>query len=154
VPEVQFGLTITTHNRMTANQLKRSVVFATIVLLTSITQGSAQRMHFKDAPCQTAGSVAEVTQCFVLEAQRADLELNLLYNRLRQILSPTEQRQLKAVQRLWIQFRDANCAAERDLYGVGSAAPMAYEACLGADTRQRTAELNVMYGWRLEKFAK
>ena len=139
---------------MTANRLNRPVVFAIIVLLTSITRGSAQVMHFKDAPCQTWESVAEMTQCFLLEAHRADMELNLLYNRLRQILSPTEQRQLKAVQRLWIQFRDANCAAERDLYGVGSAAPMAYEACLGADTRQRTAELNVMYGWRLEKFAK
>jgi uncharacterized protein YecT (DUF1311 family) len=95
-----------------------------------------------------------VTQCFVLEAQRADMELNLLYNTIRQILAPNERRQLQAAQRLWVQFRDANCAAERALYGVGSAARMAHEACLGADTRQRTAELNVMYGWRLEKFAK
>jgi uncharacterized protein YecT (DUF1311 family) len=82
------------------------------------------------------------------------MELTLLYNKIRQILSPTEQRQLQAAQRLGIKFRDANCAAERDLYGVGSAARMAYEACLGADTRQRTAELNVIYGWRLEKFVK
>jgi uncharacterized protein YecT (DUF1311 family) len=138
---------------MTTNQLNRPVAFGIIVLLTSITQGSAQQMHFKDAPCTTWVSVAEVTQCFALEAQRADMELNLLYNKTREILAPNEQRQLKAAQRLWIQFRDANCAAERDLYR-GSAAQMAYEACLGADTRQRTAELNVMYGWRLEKFAR
>lgn len=139
---------------MTTNQLNRPVVFAIIVLLTSITQGSAQVMHYKDAPCTTWVSVAEVTQCFVLEAQRADMELNVLYNKIRQILAANERRQLRAAQRLWIQFRDANCAAERDLYGGGATASMAYEACLGSDTRQRTAELNMMYGWRLEKFAK
>ena len=49
------------------------------------------------------------------------------------------------------QIRDANCAAERELYDGGTAAPMVYQACLGTDTRQRAAELNVMYGWRLEK---
>ncbi len=138
---------------MTANELKRPVILALIVLVTSFGQGSAQHMNAKDAPCQR-GSGAEETRCFTEEAHRADLDLNLLYNKIRQVLSPTEQPQLQAAQRLWIEFRDANCAAERDLYGGGSAAPMVYEACLAADTRQRTAELNVMYGWRLEKFAK
>ena len=111
-------------------------------------------MNAKDAPCQTAGSDAEETQCFLNEAQRADRELNLVYNKIHQVLSPTEQEQLQVAQRLWIQFRDANCAAERGLYSGGSAAPMVHAACVAADTRQRTVELKVMYGWRLEKFAK
>jgi uncharacterized protein YecT (DUF1311 family) len=106
-------------------------------------------------PCENVGGPAsEETRCFVEEAQRADRELNLVYNKVRTVLTPTEQQQLQATQRLWIQFRDANCTAERALYGNGSAAPMVYYACLGADTRQRTEELNVMYGWRLKKFAK
>lgn len=133
--------------------LPRFTILAVLVLLTSVGQGSAQHMNAKDAPCQT-GPNSEITRCFFEEAQRADRELNLLYSRIRQILSSTERRQLQAAQRLWIQYRDANCAAERDLYGGGSAAPMVYGACLAADTRERTAELNVMYGWRLEKFAK
>jgi uncharacterized protein YecT (DUF1311 family) len=138
---------------MIANQLKRPVVLA-VLLFTLLNQASAQHMNAKDAPCQSVGPSSEETRCFIEEAQKADRELNLLYNRVRQVLSSTEQGQLQAAQRLWIQFRDANCAAERDLYRGGSAGPMVYEACLGADTRQRTAELNVMYGWRLEKFAK
>jgi uncharacterized protein YecT (DUF1311 family) len=138
---------------MTAKKLKSPVVLALIIFLTSAGHASPQHMNAKDAPCQNGPGAAE-TQCFIEEAHRADVELNLQYNRIHQILSPAEQRQLQAAQRLWIQFRDANCAAERDLYGGGSAASMAYQACIAADTRQRTAELNVMYGWRLEKFGK
>jgi uncharacterized protein YecT (DUF1311 family) len=61
---------------------------------------------------------------------------------------------LKVAQRLWIQFRDANCSAEHELYLGGSAASMVEYACLEAVTRHRTEELNVMYVWRLEKFSK
>ena len=139
---------------MTTNVLKCVIALAlALILVTSLGQVSAQHMNAKDSPCQ-GGPASEETRCFMEEHQRADRELNLLYNKIRQALSPTEQGQLQSAQRLWIQFRDANCAAERALYGGGAAAPMAHEACLAADTQQRTAELNVMYGWRLEKFAK
>lgn len=135
---------------MTANAVKRVTFVAATIFLTSAGSGSAQHMNAKDAPCQS-GPNAEQTQCFFKEAQAADRELNLVYNKIRTALSPTDQSKLQAAQRLWVQFRDANCAAERELYDGGSAAPMVFQACLGADTRQRIAELNVMYGWRLEK---
>jgi uncharacterized protein YecT (DUF1311 family) len=61
---------------------------------------------------------------------------------------------LKVAQRLWIEFREANCSAEQELYSNGSAASMVKFACLEALTRHRTEELNVMYGWRLEKWPK
>ena len=85
---------------------------------------------------------------------RAYKQLNEIYARVRQVLSPDEQEQLQEAQRLWLKFRDANCTAERSLYGRGTAAPMVYAACLGADTRQRISELNTMFGWRVEKFGK
>jgi uncharacterized protein YecT (DUF1311 family) len=135
---------------MAANAIKRVTLVAVTIFLTSAGEVSAQHMNAKDAPCQT-GPNSEETRCFFNEAQAADRELNLVYNKIRKILSPTDQSKLQTAQRLWVQFRDANCAAERELYDGGSAAPMVYQACLGADTRQRTAELNVMYGWRLEK---
>lgn len=134
-----------------ADNARNRVTFVVLtILLTSAGKGVAQHMNAKDAPCQT-GPNSEQTQCFITEAQAAGRELNLVYNKIRKILSPVDQSKLQTAQRLWVQFRDANCAAERELYGGGSAAPMAYAACLAADTRQRTAELNVMYGWRLEK---
>ena len=135
---------------MTAKAIKRVTFVVVTIFLTSAGEGSAQHMNAKDAPCQS-GPNAEQTRCFFEEAQAADRELNLVYNKIRAILAPSDQGKLQTAQRLWVQFRDANCAAERELYDGGSAAPMVYQACLGADARQRTAELNVMYGWRLEK---
>jgi uncharacterized protein YecT (DUF1311 family) len=135
---------------MTANGIKLATFVALAVFLASAGAGSAQHMNAKDAPCQT-GPNAEQARCFFKEAQAADRQLNLVYNKIRTALSPTDQRKLQTAQRLWVQFRDGNCAAERELYDGGSAAPMVYQACLGADTRQRAAELNVMYGWLLEK---
>lgn len=111
-----------------------------------------QHMNAKDAPCQGPGSNAEETQCFISASNNADTEMNQMYNRVRKVLGAEEQEELQVAQRLWLQFRDANCAAERGLYGRGTAAPMVYAACFEADTRQRTAELNTIYGWRLIKF--
>jgi uncharacterized protein YecT (DUF1311 family) len=136
---------------MTANAIKRNTWIAVTMFLASASAGSAQHMNAKDAPCRTAGSGSDETRCFIKEAQRADNELNTLYNKIRPVLSPVDHNKLQSAQRLWIQFRDANCEAERELHDGGSAAPMVYQACMGADTRQRSAELDVMYGWRLEK---
>lgn len=114
----------------------------------------AQHMNAADAPCRDAASGAEETQCFVTASQVADKQLNDTYARVRQVLSSDEQEQLQEAQRLWLKFRDANCTAERNLYGKGTAAPMVYAACITADTQQRTSELNTMYGWRVEKLGK
>jgi uncharacterized protein YecT (DUF1311 family) len=61
---------------------------------------------------------------------------------------------LKTAQRLWIQFLDANCDAERELYSGRSAAPVVKLACQEEMTGHRTEEMNVIYGWRLEKWGK
>src|SRR6516164_4469645 len=100
---------------MRTNELKGPALVALIVLLTSFAHVTARHMNAKN-PCENVGGPAsEETRCFVEEAQRADRELNLVYNKVRTVLTSTEQQQLQATQRLWIQFRDANCTAERDL---------------------------------------
>jgi uncharacterized protein YecT (DUF1311 family) len=108
-------------------------------------------MNAKDAPCQNVGSNAEETECCFQASRKADAELNQLYRRISTVVSGDELVKLKEAQRLWIEFRDANCSAEYELYRGGSAAPMVKLACLEAVTRHRTEELNIMYGWRMEK---
>jgi uncharacterized protein YecT (DUF1311 family) len=115
---------------------------------------SAQHTNAKDGPCQEAGSGAETTACFYHAYEKSDAELNQLYRRVLTVVDRENLANLQNVQRLWIRFRDANCSAEYDLYTGGSAAPMVKYACLEAVTRHRTEELNVMYGWRLEKWSK
>jgi uncharacterized protein YecT (DUF1311 family) len=111
-------------------------------------------MNAKDGPCQKSASGAEDTACFFDASKKSDTELNQLYLRVLTVVNGDELVKLRAAQRLWIQFRDANCSAEEELYSGGSAASMVKLACLEAATRHRTEELKVMYGWRLEKWSR
>jgi uncharacterized protein YecT (DUF1311 family) len=111
----------------------------------------AQHMNVPGNPCQSIGPDSSETQCFITASQIADKELNSFYGMLRMHLSPEDRKKLQVAQRLWMQFRDANCRAEYDLYGGGSAGPTVRAACIEALTRHRTAELKIMYGWTLDK---
>jgi uncharacterized protein YecT (DUF1311 family) len=131
--------------------------FCSLFLVTCLLLGdnaNAQHMNAPDSPCKAPASNAEMTACFISASKTADERLNKICNRIREVLSADEQRDLQAAQRLWLEFRDANCSAERNLYAGGSAVPTVYAACIEADTRQRTSDLKAMYGWRLEKFGK
>lgn len=115
---------------------------------------AAQHMNAKDGPCQGPSTGAEETACFSDALKKSDVELNKKYKRVESVLDGSELVKLRTAQRIWLQFRDANCEAEHELYSGGSAAPMVKLACLEAMTRHRTEELQVMYGWRLEKWGK
>jgi uncharacterized protein YecT (DUF1311 family) len=118
------------------------------------TSCSAQHMNAKDGPCQGPSSGAGETACFGDALKKSDSQLNQMYQRVQGVVDGDGLVKLRSAQRLWIQFRDANCEAEHELYSGGSAAPMVKLACLEAVTRHRTEELRVMYGWRLEKWGK
>jgi uncharacterized protein YecT (DUF1311 family) len=123
------------------------------IILWSIScgTGTAQHMNAPDAPCRSAGSGYETAVCFDKAAKKDDLDLNRFYGELQQKLQEGDQEKLRIAQRLWLQFRDATCAAERQLYTTGSAAPTVYSACLEAQTRQRTKDLHTTYDWLLSK---
>ncbi len=111
-------------------------------------------MNAKDGPCQKPSTGAEETACFSDALKKSDAELNRMYKRVKTVVDGSVLMKLRTAQHLWLQFRDANCEAERELYSGGSAAPMVKLACLEAMTRHRTEQLHVMYGWRLEKWGK
>jgi|SRR5690348_7360696 uncharacterized protein YecT (DUF1311 family) len=134
-------------------QLTSRLLLLCLILLT-VGRGYGQHMNAPDAPCQPPASNAEMTSCFIQASKAADERLNKTYSQIREVLSPGEQRDLQSAQRLWLKFRDTNCSAERNLYGGGSAGPTVQAACIEADARQRTNDLKVMYGWRLEKLGK
>ena len=136
--------------RMNAGIISPSALILLAVLSIMPAHAAAQHMNAATAPCRDAAPNAEMTRCFMSEFQTADKELNAAYNQIRQVLGLPDQASFPTAQRLWVRFRNANCAAERDLYQGGSAGPTAYFACMEADARQRTAELKTMYGWILQ----
>ena len=112
---------------------------------------AAQHMNAVPNPCQSVGPNSLQTECFLAASQKADKDLNAYYGKLRAHLEADDLKKLQVAQRLWVQFRDANCTAEYSLYGGGSAGPTVRAACIEALTRQRTTELRTMYDWVLEK---
>ncbi len=93
---------------------------------------------------------AALVHCLAKARGVADAELNALDQNIRAKLDASEVQQFVTAERLWMQYRDANCVAERDLYGGGTASGPAYLGCLEAMTRKRAKELTVTYAVRLK----
>jgi len=110
----------------------------------------AQHMNEPDSPCAGIGGTTDLVACLSKARDTSDAQLNSVYSDIRKRLDANEAKELIGAQRLWIQYRDANCTAERNLYGNGTAAGPAYLACLEAMTRARTKELKVTYKIRLK----
>ena len=107
--------------------------------------GRAQHMNEKDSPCANVLVTADLSRCLLNARDSADAKLDHVYNKIRDKLETADAQCLVAAERLWIQYREANCSAERELYAGGTASPPAQLACLEAMTRARTKELEIMY---------
>lgn len=107
--------------------------------------------------CSNARSTAEMNHCTGLELQAADRDLNRVYQR-----AIAKRRKdgdagpytfdawhaaLKASQRAWIKYRDADCdgVVVQD-WGGGSGTSSAVNVCRTGLTRHRTAILKERYG--------
>jgi len=133
-----------------------SLTFMAVVILGVVGSKASlgQSMNAAGNPCAVAGSTADTAACFDKAYKAADRDLNSLYGRIQKVVEGEELSALKLAERLWVQYRDATCNAERELYSGGSAAPATHIACLEAETRARHASLMRSYGWRLKKFEK
>ena len=106
----------------------------------------AQHMNSASAPCRNVAVTVAMENCFDKAYKAADSGLNQTYSQISKVLQPDDLQRLKVAQRLWIQFRDATCTAESNLYNGGTASAPAYSACLEELTRQRTGDLKTIYG--------
>jgi uncharacterized protein YecT (DUF1311 family) len=131
-------------------EMLRLAVILTTALIAARLPARAQHMNEKDSPCAAVVVTVDLANCLVKARDVADGQLNAAYNNLRGKLDAADGQRLVVTQRLWIQYRDTNCAAERDLYQGGTAASPAYLACLEAMTRARTKELAVTYAVKLK----
>lgn len=73
--------------------------------------------------------------------QAADRALNQAYGRLMNKLAPVRQQKLKAAQRAWLTFRDAQAELVSSAYEGGSIRPLSHSEELRRLTENRTKEL-------------
>lgn len=123
--------------------LLRLAVLA-LVSATSALPALAQEPELSSqytACMEKAGGVTlPMVECMVAEHGRQDRRLNAAFQALMFDLTPVRKKQLQSAQRLWMQYRDANCGYYHDPDG-GSLARVAANACMLRMTALRAQEL-------------
>ena len=89
---------------------------------------------------KSGGVTAEMHACISAEHERQDQLLNRNYQALVAELPPARKKQLQTAQRLWLQYRDANCHFYADPDG-GTLAGIAAADCVLQMTASRAREL-------------
>jgi uncharacterized protein YecT (DUF1311 family) len=129
-------------------QAHAPAVICVLLLLSSAAY--AQHVSSSDAACRAAGGEREIMACFGTAVATADRKLNEVYGEIIKSLSPEDQASLRSAERLWVQFRDATCKAEGDLYAQADISSIAFESCVEFETQARSSDLLRIYGKRLE----
>jgi uncharacterized protein YecT (DUF1311 family) len=113
-----------------------SLAVAILVLPVSVAFGGDA--GDPDQSCD--GSTAEMVDCVMAKTARWDKRMTIAYQEaLKNAVSPQQHDQLRAAQRLWIQYRDANCL----YYGLGEGTIARLDAgeCMRSMTEARAREL-------------
>lgn len=91
----------------------------------------------------SGGVTVEMLNCVDEELVSQDARLNGAYKKLGSQLSSARKQQLVAAQRLWVQYRDANCKFYADPDG-GTLANVSANECVLRETAERAKELDGM----------
>jgi uncharacterized protein YecT (DUF1311 family) len=91
-------------------------------------------------PAQSCdGSTQQMVECLKAKTAEWDKRMTIAYEKAMKDAGPQQHDQLRAAQRLWIQYRDANCL----YYGLGEGTIARVEAdeCMRSMTEARAREL-------------
>ena len=90
-------------------------------------------------PCGDKTSTLAIVECVQAKTNAADQRLNAAYKALQARIDVPQRQPLLAAQRLWVQYRDANCG----FYGVqdGSIRQVQAAECIRSMTEDRAREL-------------
>ena len=110
-----------------------------LFLLVALIPAAAHADWYGAEYQQCQGTTADLVSCLDRRTQEWDRRLNEAYQeRMRESQRPED---LRAAQRLWIAYRDANCSYYRD--GPGTISAIEAAECMRVMTRQRATELEL-----------
>lgn len=96
------------------------------------------------ADCDDPQNQVEMNQCAFAAFETADAELNTVYQQLIGRIDKRYVASLRAAQRAWVPFRDAQCDFESMGWEGGSGRPMIQSGCLRRVTEERTLLLRAL----------
>ncbi len=114
---------------------RRLIVIAAIVALASAAHAGDQG----DPEKSCDGNTYQMVECLKAQTAQWDKRMTLAYQQALKDAVPQQRDQLRAAQRLWIQYRDANCL----YYGLGEGTIAHIDAgeCIRNMTQARAKEL-------------
>jgi len=130
---MRFGL----QEQELSDALMRIAFIATAALIGAAVSAYGGDQGDPDQSCD--GSTYEMVECLKAKTAQWDKRLNAAYQQALKAAQPKQAEQLRAAQRLWIQYRDANCL----YYGLGEGTIARVEAgvCMFDMTKRRADEL-------------
>jgi uncharacterized protein YecT (DUF1311 family) len=121
-----------------------------LVLLLAMTLPAAAQ----DVDCTNVITQLDMNTCAAQDWEEADARLNDVYAQTLAVLQEadanypisgdSEEDRLRAAQRAWIAYRDANCDSAGYPMRGGSAEPLLTYGCLRSMTEDRIAELQAL----------
>ena len=119
--------------------LNRLIAVAALGLVSSATLAAEQAD--KGPSCD--GSTYEIVECQKAKLARLDQRLNAAYQQALKDVSAGQLEQLRIAQRLWLQYRDANCLFYDK--GEGTIARIEAGSCMLSMTEARARELEDIF---------
>jgi uncharacterized protein YecT (DUF1311 family) len=116
------------------------VVFVSTAVGSAVADDSLLTKKFSVCMDKSDGVTSSMLDCIGKETTTQDARLNGAYKKLATQLTPNRKKQLITAQRLWIQYRDANCKFYADPDG-GTMATVNASDCVLQATAARAKEL-------------
>jgi uncharacterized protein YecT (DUF1311 family) len=115
--------------------LKAAVGAAAMLALVSVADAGDQG----DPEASCDGNTFQMVECLKARTAQWDKRMTIAYQQALKDAVPAQHDQLRAAQRLWIQYRDANCL----YYGLGEGTIARLDAgeCMRSMTEARAKEL-------------
>jgi uncharacterized protein YecT (DUF1311 family) len=115
--------------------VRMAIGLSAVLALVSVAQAGDQG----DGEQSCDGSTYQMVECLKAKTAQWDNRLNAAYQKALQDAVPAQRDPLRAAQRLWIQYRDANCL----YYGMGEGTIARLDAgeCMRSTTEARVKEL-------------
>lgn len=117
-----------------------AAITLTIFSFSVHAENNLYSQHFNSCIDHSGGVTVEMLNCIGDEHTKQDAKLNQAYKKLTSQLAADRKKALLAAQRLWIEYRDANCTFYADPDG-GTIATLNAASCALEITAQRAKEL-------------
>jgi uncharacterized protein YecT (DUF1311 family) len=120
--------------------MNRAMLKAVLGVASALIVASAACAGDQGDPAQSCdGSTVEMVECLKTKTAEWDTRMTMAYQHALKDAGPAQREQLRVAERLWIQYRDANCL----YYGMGKGTIARIDAgeCLRSMTEARAREL-------------